>query len=446
VRAEFEARLPGWLRKPWAPAVLLGVVCALSLGARVFHLDIPGADGQYVFDERYYVNAARVIVGAPMQPTDTYAHLAPRGADPNGEHPQLGKAIIGASISLLGDHPAAWRLPVALFATLALALLFWVVRRLGGSPWLSLGVVAIAAAENLWLVSGRIGVLEMLCIPFMLAGFGFYLDRQPVVAGILLGVGSCVKELCLYALIAILLLELLRAARWLATDRARVSRTRFAMPVVVTAVWLFTFFSLLGVLDAIVPPYHNGHPVDRGQAAVCGDFALWSDACNHFAFMNDYAARLRGPVAAHSITGHPWEFWLDQPPIPYYTETRAVHSGSKLVGLDTVLSFQGLVNPVLLFSGWLAIPLAAWWAWRRRDDLSLFVVAWVIATWLPVELANLVDQRLTYLYYMAYTLPALFVAVALVLARLPRLLTGVWIGAYLSAFALLYPFRTLSGG
>jgi dolichyl-phosphate-mannose-protein mannosyltransferase len=446
VRAELEVRLRDWLRKPWAPAVLLGAVCALSLGARLFHLDIPGAAGQYIFDERYYVNAARVIVGAPMQATDTYLHLAPRGADPNGEHPQLGKAIIGASITLLGDNPVAWRLPVVLFATLALALLFWVVRRLGGSPWLSLGVVAIAAAENLWLVSGRIGVLEMLCIPFMLAGFAFYLDRQPVVAGILLGVGSCVKELCLYALIAILVLELLRAARWFIGERARVPRARIAMPVIATAVFLFTFFSLLGVLDAIVPPYHNGRLVDRGQAPVCSHAALWSDACNHFAFMNDYASKLRGPVAAHSITGYPWQFWLDQPPITYYAETRAVRSGSTLVRLDTVMSFQGFINPVLLFSAWLAVPLAAWWAWRRRDDLSLFVLAWVVATWVPVELANLVDQRLTYLYYMAYTLPALFVAVAMALARLPRLLTGAWIGAYLSAFVLLYPFRTLSGG
>ena len=57
----------------------------------------------FIFDEKYYVNASRVVAGVPMSSIDTYANASPAGTDPNGEHPQLGKVIIAATIRLFGD-------------------------------------------------------------------------------------------------------------------------------------------------------------------------------------------------------------------------------------------------------------------------------------------------------------------------------------------------------
>ena len=442
-----------------APLVLLGVVCALSVGARVFHLDIPSerAPGQgFIFDEKYYVNAARVIAGVTPASVDTYAHSV-AGTDPNGEHPQLGKLIISATIRLFGDNAIAWRIGAVVFGTLALLLLYRLVRELGGSARLAVAVTALGAIENLWLVSGRIAVLDIYCIPFMLAAAILYLRRHAILAGLVLGVGLCVKEFAVYALIALLLLEAMRGARWLLARnngwedgvrwwRQRVVR-RLVMPLVLTGVTMATFFNLLAVLDATVLPYHDGQPVTTGQAAICDHVWIWKGACNHAAFMNSYATGLRSPGGPQGIASYPWQFWIDVQPINYFGTTSSVTTNGTVTEIDQVVSFLGLVNPVVLVTSWFAILLTLWWAVRRRDDASFFTIAWIIATWLPSELFSLLDQRTTYLYYMVMTLPALFIAVARLLAvrLIPRWLVGVWVGVLLTSFTILYPFRTLTG-
>ena len=453
------APVPPSARALASPSVLLGAVCALSVGARVFHLDIPAEHipGQgFVFDEKYYVNAARVIAGVPPAAVDTYAH-SPAGTDPNGEHPQLGKLIIAATIRLFGDNPIGWRIGAVLFGTLALLLLYRLVRDLGGSPRLAVAVTALGAIENLWLVSGRIAVLDIYCIPFMLAGVILYLRRHPVLAGVVLGMGLCVKEFAVYALIALLLFEAMRGVRRLVARTAvweqgrpwwrQLILRRLAMPLVLSGVTVAVFFNLLALLDATVPPYHNGQLVSIGQAAVCDHVWIWKGACNHAAFMNSYAAALRSPGGPQGIAAYPWQFWGDVQPINYFGTTSSVTENGTVTAVNQIVLFLGLINPVVLVTSWLAILLTLWWAVRRRDDASFFTIAWIIGTWLPAELFSLLDQRTTYLYYMVMTMPALFIAVARLLAVrvIPRWLVGVWVGVLLTSFTILYPFRTLTG-
>ncbi len=76
-----------------------------------------------MFDEIYYVNAARVMAGLHPPPASRTPR-APLGDDPNSEHPQLAKLVIAGSIELLGDGPLAWRLGSILAGTLALLGLF----------------------------------------------------------------------------------------------------------------------------------------------------------------------------------------------------------------------------------------------------------------------------------------------------------------------------------
>ncbi len=160
------------------PLVLLGVICLVGTGARVAHLGIPAASrpGQgYIFDEHYYVSAARVIAGIPTTKGEAYAEASPSGTDPNGEHPQLGKIVIAAGMKLLGDNTTGWRITAVLFGAAAILLMYWLVRCAGGGQWLALGAAALASADNLWLVHSRIAVLDIYVVPFMLAGTGFYL-------------------------------------------------------------------------------------------------------------------------------------------------------------------------------------------------------------------------------------------------------------------------------
>jgi 4-amino-4-deoxy-L-arabinose transferase-like glycosyltransferase len=492
--------------------VLLGVVCLFGIGLRSFHLGIPAASkpgAGYIFDEHYYVSAARVIAGKATTSVEAYYHASPSGTDPNGEHPQLGKIVIAGSISLFGDNAIGWRITAVLFGAAAILLMYWLVRCAGGGPWLALGAASLASVDNLWMVHSRIAVLDIYVLPFMLAGAGFYLRRRPVLAGLLIGVGCCVKEFGVYAVLILLLLELMRWLRWwwerrhpaasasasagLGASAAQgvppaqgasaaqgvpptqgastgqgvppaspalpapatgvprshwaVARAAVARPAMLVVVVGITYFTVLTVLDTATTPYSGGHPVDRNQAGICKYALLWSDACNHFAFMNRYASRLVDHGKPQGIAAHPTDFWINKKAITYFKVTQTVTAAGKRPRQSALIWFRGEISRVLLITSWFALLLNLWWAIRRRDDLSFLVLAWALGTWLPPEFFNLFEDRTTYLYYMVVTMPALYIAVARLLGawRVTRWLTLPWVVLLLYDAANLYPFRTLSG-
>jgi Dolichyl-phosphate-mannose-protein mannosyltransferase len=484
---------------PRAPLVLLALVCAVGVGARSWHLGTPAAakPGEgYIFDEHYYVSAARVIAGLQTSKGEAYAGASPAGTDPNGEHPQLGKLVIAGAISVLGDNTPAWRITAVLFGAAAILLMYWLVRCAGGGQWLALGAAALASGDNLWLVHSRIAVLDIYVVPFMLAGAGFYLKGRPIVAGLLVGVGCCFKEFGVYIVLVVLLLELMRALRWgwerragvgadrtrteLATEASpgppavaasgspgppavaapgspgppaallrRIASRRGALrrPALFVVVVGVTYFTLLTVLDTAVTPYSGEHPVDRGEAAICKYTLIWRDACNHFAFMNRYAGTLVDHGHPQGIASHPTDFWVNKKAITYFKVTQTVRVTGRAPRNSALIWFRGEISRVLLITAWFAILLNLWWAIRRRDDLSFLVLAWAIGTWIPTEFFNLVEDRTTYLYYMVVVMPALYIAVARLLGawRLTRLLMVPWVALFLYDAANLYPFRTLSG-
>ncbi len=249
--------------------------------------------------------------------------------------------------------------------------------------------------------------------------------------------------------------ELLRALRrwWArragsadASDSAPAIAGSVGRALAVAVLAAATYFTVLTALDTVATPYSGRHPVDTNQASVCQDFPIWSDACNHFAFMNQYAGKLRDVGPPRGIAARPLEFWLNRKAITYFKVTETVRAHG-VASTTTVIWFRGEINRVLLVTSWFAILLTAWRAVRRRDDLSLLVLAWILGTWLPPELFNLIDNRTTYLYYMVVTMPALYIATARLLAlrRIPRWLVGIWIVLLLFDAASLYPFRTLTG-
>src|SRR2546421_4120398 len=145
-------------RRPSLPLVLLAVLCLASFGIRAAWLGNPcrspcraASDHVLVFDESYYVNAARVIAGLHPPPGSAYTG-SPPGPDPNAEHPQLAKLVIAGSIELFGDGPFAWRLGSLVFGTLAILGMFTLARAAGLGPWGALGASALMAAAKLMIV------------------------------------------------------------------------------------------------------------------------------------------------------------------------------------------------------------------------------------------------------------------------------------------------------
>ena len=161
--------------------MLLISVCTLALGvwARLYHLGFPS---QILWDERYFPVMA-----------NKYLH----GVYQFDLHPPLGKFIIAIGISLLGNDPLGWRIMPTLFGLALLplaAILGWYCLKE------RVGAVLLAtffAAETIFIVFSRIGVMDIFLVFFVLATFLAALraegSRQVIWASLLLGLAIAVK-------------------------------------------------------------------------------------------------------------------------------------------------------------------------------------------------------------------------------------------------------------
>ena len=341
------------------------------------------------------------------------------GQDPNSEHPQLVKLIIAGAMRVFGDGPFAWRIGSVLFGTIAIAGMFALALAAGASRWGALLAATLMASDNLLLVGGRIGTLDIYTVAFMVWAAALYLWRHPIAAGVVLGVGATTKLVAPYLLGVLVLLELIR-------HRRAVVREAWAALATTAAAGTGAYLALLAVFDRIAPPYNP----QTGQTITGGPFA-------HTARMFSYAATQTSPHGPKGIASYPWEWLIDLKPIVYLNVT--VSTGSTHT---STVHFLGFISPPILLFAIPALALAAVAAWRRGELLGGVAVAWFAGTWLPFAVLSLFLLRTSYLYYMVIVMPGIYLAVARLFTR-PR--TSPWaLAAFMvlvvAATVLLYPF------
>jgi dolichyl-phosphate-mannose--protein O-mannosyl transferase len=446
------------------PLLALALVSVLSLAARGLLLGQPcqspctTADQHtLVFDEAYYVNAARVIAGI-RPPSGSHYDASPLGTDPNAEHPQGAKLIMAGAIELFGDGPFAWRIGSLIFGSLAILGMYALVRAAGGGRWSSVGAAALMACDNLLLVHGRIGTLDIYAVAAMIWGVALYLRGWWVSAGVALAVADCFKEVSFYALLVLGLVEVGRVLvarrdpdpppdwRWRPT-LARLVATAF--------VSIGLFVGLLGLMGLIAQPYADS----EARLITGGPF-------DHLWHMITYGANLTSPHGPQGIASYPWQWLLDLKPITYLRINPSL-PGQGLYGIHPVSAFFGMVNPVILL---LAVPAALFGIYRavrrRRmvaapdgsggsvparsvGDVQLAILgpAWFIGTWLPYELQSALDSRTSYLYYMVVVMPGIYVAATYLISlgwrrrrTWLRAVIVVWAVGVVASAVLMYPF------
>lgn len=448
-------RIPVWLARargwPKLPLILLAVLCLVSFGARAAWIGLPcqapctrPVDHLLIFDEYYYVNSARVIAGIrpPAAQGAAYAH-APLGSDPNAEHPQLAKLIMAGAIELLGDGPWAWRLGSLIFGTLAILGMFALVRAAGGSPWLALGTAALMAADNLMLVEGRIGTLDIYVVTAMIWAVALYLWGHPLWAGLVAGIGACMKLFALDVVPVLLLYELLALRAGATVAGGQVAGFRARAPGVRGAAARLTaacaaggvvFIGLLAILDDIAPPYNNA----AGRFVTGGPFA-------HIGHMISYAAAQTGEKG---IASYPWRWLVDSKSIVYLK----IDTGPRIPGVAydyPSVHFLGVISPPILLAGVIGTAVVLWKAVTRRVGgerrLLILAAAWFLGTFGPFLVSAGIFNRTTYLYYMTIVMPGMYVAGAWLVTRLRRhmWLVWIWVISVLAAAVLLYPFTPL---
>lgn len=408
------------------PGRAFAVLLVAAFVLRVLWLNLPF--GSLIFDEQYYVNAARVILGWPVAPGAHYAG-SPPGFDPNHEHPPLGKLLMAGSMAVFGDNGIGWRLPSVIAAMVALYAVYRIVRDTDRSAWLAPLVVAILAFDNLTFVHGRIGTLDILVLAPMLVGSWLALRRRWLLAGLAIGIALLVKLTALYAVGAIVLYVLLTDG--LAWWRAR--RVPWADVAGPVAFLVFTFaFALggLGILDARFSTVPN--PID------------------HIRQMVSYGTNLNASVSAgfcKEIDSRPWQWLFNECQITYLRQDVNVTSGGTLVSSIPTVDFRGAMNPLLVGAIPLAALFTAWYALRTRSQVALWAITWAAANYLPYLALALFTPRIMYIYYVLPLIPAVAVGIALLLTRagLPRAVGWAFLAAYVLGFAAYFPFRQVPG-
>lgn len=407
------------------PLVVLGLVLVTSLFLRLLWLDQPGRS--LVFDESYYVNAARVILGWEVREGAHYDE-SPLFLDPNTEHPPLGKVFMAATMSVFGDNGWGWRLPSVIAGMIALAAMYGIVRASGESRWFGVLVVSLLAFDNLTFVHGRIGTLDMLALAPVLVGSWLALRKRWILAAIAMAIGILIKITAIYGVAAVLLLYAVQVVPGWWRQR-RIVLDDLRAPLAFGIVFATIAFTGLALLDA--------------------RFTSFASPFDHIRRILEYGSNLAAPVLKGGFCpeadSRPWQWLFNECQIGYLRIDVTVKAGEDLISSLPRVDFRGALNPILMGVIPLSAMFAAWYGWRTRRPMALWALAWGAASYLPFVLLALTTTRIMYIYYMVPVLPAVAVMVALLLMRsgLPRAVLYMFVVAYALGFLAYFPFRQI---
>jgi hypothetical protein len=293
------------------------------------------------------------------------------------------------------------------------------------------------AFDNLLLVHGRIGTLDIYALAAMLWGAGIYVRGRPVAAGVVIGAGSCFKLVTPYVLLALVLLEMARW--WVARGgpsarpvRPQWSATRSLLLCAGAA--SVAFIGLLAVLDQIAQPF-NPH---TGALISGGPFS-------HISHMLSYAAGQSSPHGPQGIASYPWQWLGDYKPI-LYLNINPAKPVPGLYGIHPEVHFLGMISPAIML---LALPALALAAVRvgthGAADTDCLGLAWFLGTFIPFELLSLFLSRTSYLYYMVIVMPGVYLLIVRLIERFRhrRWLILGWALTVVAAAIVMYPLTPL---
>ena len=181
-------------------AAIAPILIALaSFVLRVINLGLPKG---FVFDEVYYVDAARDLLKYGVEVD---------GANPEFiVHPPIGKWLIASGIRLFGDTEFGWRFASAVFGTLLILLVARLVHVLFYSPLLTALSAALMAVDGLLLVHSRTALLDLFLTFFTVLGVLLWHRNRHIWAGIAFGLAIGCKWSAIYFVAVIGLIAVYR--------------------------------------------------------------------------------------------------------------------------------------------------------------------------------------------------------------------------------------------
>lgn len=409
-------RIRGLIGHSIEPRASLLLLLVLTTLTRLVWLSRP--DRSLIFDEAYYVNAARRILGRAVAPSAPYA-ASPAGLDPNSEHPPLGKLLIAGSMRVFGDNPLGWRAWSVASGVLIVAVVYLLVRQWCPDPWMAVYSALIASLDNLLFVHSRIATLDVLFLAPLMVAAVLVARQRVVLAGIACAFAILVKLPAALGVFGIALFVLVRPDR----DTAhRAAARRAGLLLAVTGA-----LSLAGLwlLDIWVTPF--------------------SSPFSHLHHMLSYGFDLTRSGGASNSESAPWQWLSNEVQIPYLRVDTNVSVNGKIVSSRPSVYFRGAMNPAVIGPALAAVGYSGWRWVRTRDPLGCWVVTFSAAVFVPYLALAVLAHRVSYLYYALPLVVPFAVAEAQLLWHdgLPRICRWAFATAVMLGFVAYFPFRSI---
>jgi dolichyl-phosphate-mannose-protein mannosyltransferase len=399
------------------------VLFVIDIVLRAIWLDKP--TGSLIFDEWYYVNVARVILGLPQsvgsngQPPYPNAQI---GLDPNHEHPPLAKLFIAGSMYLFGDNGFGWRIPSVIFGSLAVLVFYLLMKRISNYKIVPIVATFLFSFDNLIFVQSRIAILDIFTLAFMLLGLYWYFSGRPYLSALGMALSTLTK---ITGAAGFVIIVIVQAARFVSRRSGGKLNWNelFSWFEKYLATYAVSFLVILTILDHFWVGYSN--PFE------------------HLQYILNYSASLTSSCP-NGIISCPWQWLINQVQIPYLVVNVQVTAGTVKSSYESI-AFTGAMNPSILYLTIPAMAYAGYEYYKKRDDFTLLMIVWFVVTYLPYYPAVLVGHRVTYLFYFLLTMPAVCAAVAYMIAdqQPPKVVVLFYLAVVLVSFYLMFPFKVI---
>ena len=481
-------------RRAWG-WIAPGAVALVALVLRVWDLGHPR---RLMFDETYYAKDAWSLLGAGYvrEFVEDANERIERG-DLTGlmestpaqiAHPEVGKWMIATGQQVFGMTPFGWRIAAAVVGALTVLVLARLVLRLTDSIVVATVGGALLAFDGLHFVLSRSALLDVFltfwvvcAVACLVADRDWIRARLPayravrpwqLAAGVCFGLACGTKWSGLYVLAAfgvlvvaweVFLRRRLRRESGrgdaLIVTTMRVGVPAFASLVLVAlAVYVLTWSGVLWHHELYAQRFGTGDQPwgDWVTDPSSGSLGSTLDALRtlwHYHVLTwefhtgDYLAE-----ATHPYSSHPWGWLVLERPVAFdaVNDIPAAECGAA-ADSSCMRVVLGLGNPVVWWTGCLALLAAPVLWWRTRDARWSLPLVAVAASWVPWFVGT---ERPIFQFYAVVVLPFLVVAVCLVIdaarrrARSPRAryavwsLTGILVVLAVATFAWFHPILT----
>ena len=402
----------------------------ILMGLHLFAMSFPngnscsGSNGACVFDESYYVPAAKDLLS---------------GVASNIEHPFFGKIWGAIGIYLFGNDSFGWRIFYAIIGVLSVYVMYLVALNFV-SKQKALLAACFLGFETLFFVHTSLFLLEGPPILFALIGFLAYFKRSYYVSAFAMGLSVLSKEWSVYFVFALILYHIYAMPK---QDMKNVVKKNAFRLVIFFAIMILTFALPLWAYDIIYKPYAGG-------------FGYLTNPLQNFQYYFYYQSLLTGCGSTTAWNCYPWNWILpiNIAPSGYFVVTTTVTS-TLANGLQKVVTYHpidwlGIGNFAVWYAIWPITGMILYKIFTRKfTKVDAFIGFWIAATYVPWFYVSLVLHRVEYSFYFINIDPALALGIPVFVSamvpdsnkRVQNAILLVWLFAALYFFALFFPVR-----